>query len=101
MDGRKDKSPDRDSSSSGTTREHFTLDDGSRSKKGGWRVKEHFGFKLEVPGWIKSKMNWPALKPVLRSATAAWISLLYVIIPSIENRMGQVRCHSHPTVYFF
>ncbi|KZT35081.1 hypothetical protein SISSUDRAFT_1064765 [Sistotremastrum suecicum HHB10207 ss-3] len=92
MERRKDKSPDRDSSSSGTTREHFNLDDSSRSKSrrlGGWRVKEHFGIKLEVPGWIKSKMNWPALKPVLRSATAAWISLLYVIIPSIENRMGQ------------
>ncbi|KZS91708.1 hypothetical protein SISNIDRAFT_442962 [Sistotremastrum niveocremeum HHB9708] len=98
MEGRKDKSPDTESSSSGTTREHFTLDHGSQSTTRGWKgdlnkdLKDHFGFKLEVPGWIKSKMNWPALKPVLRSAAAAWISLLYVIIPSIENKMGQVRC---------
>lgn len=41
--------------------------------------------------WIPSNFTWSKIKPVIRSAIVAWISLLFVIIPRLETLLGQVR----------
>lgn len=40
--------------------------------------------------WIPANWSWSKWKPVLRSALAAWISLLFFLIPTTLNVMGQV-----------
>ena len=40
--------------------------------------------------WIPANWSWSKWKPVLRSALAAWISLLLFLIPTTLNVMGQV-----------
>jgi len=46
---------------------------------------------LHVPDtkWIHSKFDLPHLKPVLRCAFVAWISVLLVVIPDSERVLGQ------------
>ncbi|KAH0826407.1 hypothetical protein J3R83DRAFT_5379 [Lanmaoa asiatica] len=39
--------------------------------------------------WIPANSSWSKWKPVLRSALAAWISLLLFLIPATLNVMGQ------------
>ncbi|KAF8123857.1 hypothetical protein EV363DRAFT_1587054 [Boletus edulis] len=39
--------------------------------------------------WIPANWSWSKWKPVLRSAVAAWISLLLFLIPTTLNVMGQ------------
>lgn len=53
--------------------------------------------------WIPPNFTWSKIKPVLRSALTAWISVLFFIIPSLERMLGQVclpsfRC---PMLEFF
>ena len=40
--------------------------------------------------WIRNNFDWNHLKPVLRSAVAAWISLLLLLIPGSLHMIGQV-----------
>jgi len=40
--------------------------------------------------WIPANWSWSKWKPVIRSALAAWISLLLFLIPTTLNVMGQV-----------
>jgi hypothetical protein len=40
--------------------------------------------------WIPANFNWSKLKPVIRSAVTAWISLLFVIINPTLRVVGQV-----------
>ena len=40
--------------------------------------------------WIPANLNWSKLKPVIRSAIGAWISVLFFIIPRTEVVLGQV-----------
>lgn len=40
--------------------------------------------------WIPANWNWSKIKPVIRSAIEAWVSVLFFIIPSIEKILGQV-----------
>lgn len=39
--------------------------------------------------WIPAKLNWADLKPVIRSAVAAWLSLVLILIPRTEAAIGQ------------
>lgn len=41
-------------------------------------------------GWITCNFSLTRFKPVIRCTVAAWISLLFLIIPKLENAMGQV-----------
>ncbi len=41
--------------------------------------------------WIPDNCNWSKLKPVIRSALVAWISLLFFVIKDLEKLLGQVR----------
>ena len=47
--------------------------------------------------WIPANWNWSKIKPVIRSAIEAWVSVIFFIIPRTEVIMGQVRlcarCH--------
>lgn len=40
--------------------------------------------------WIPNNFTIPRLKPVVRSAVCAWISIILLVIPSVEKIMGQV-----------
>ena len=40
--------------------------------------------------WVPGHCNWSKWKPVVRSALAAWFSLLLFLIPTTQNVMGQV-----------
>lgn len=40
--------------------------------------------------WIPANWTWSKWKPVVRSALAAWISLLFFLIPTTLHAMGQV-----------
>ena len=48
-----------------------------------------FGF-LPDTTWATKNFEFAKLKPVIRAAVAAWISLLFIIIFPLENVMGQV-----------
>ncbi|KAF9237247.1 hypothetical protein BU15DRAFT_88826 [Melanogaster broomeanus] len=39
--------------------------------------------------WIPANWTWSKWKPVIRSALAAWISLVIFVIPTTENLLGQ------------
>ena len=41
-------------------------------------------------GWATKNMEIAKLKPAIRSAVTAWVSLLLVIIPAAERFLGQV-----------
>ncbi len=45
-------------------------------------------------GWIPNNLNWSKIKPALRSALLAWVSLLFVIIPKLSVMLGQVSSFS-------
>jgi hypothetical protein len=40
--------------------------------------------------WIPANWTWSKWKPVIRSALAAWISVVIFVIPTTENLLGQV-----------
>ncbi|KAL4245332.1 hypothetical protein ABKN59_008325 [Abortiporus biennis] len=39
--------------------------------------------------WIPDNWNWSKIKPVIRNAIMGWVSVLFVIIPSVEKAIGQ------------
>ena len=41
--------------------------------------------------WVLDNFVWSKLKPAIRVAVVAWVSLLFVIIPQLEIMLGQVR----------
>lgn len=41
--------------------------------------------------WIPANWNWSKLKPVIRCAIAAWVSVVIFVIPKVEIWLGQVR----------
>ncbi|KAG2070593.1 hypothetical protein BDR04DRAFT_1198344 [Suillus decipiens] len=48
--------------------------------------------KIKLPQslrWIPANSTWSKWKPVIRSALAAWISVVIFVIPKIENLLGQ------------
>jgi hypothetical protein len=45
--------------------------------------------------WIPGKLNYQSLKPVIRSAIAAWVALILLIVPQTERAMGQVSSCEH------
>lgn len=50
-------------------------------------------FKFALPDnlkWIPNNWTLPKVRPVVRSAVAAWISSVLFIIPTVEKYMGQV-----------
>ena len=40
--------------------------------------------------WIPANFTWENLKPVIRCAVAAWIAVVFFVIPAVANLMGQV-----------
>ena len=40
--------------------------------------------------WIPANFTYPKLKPVIRSALTAWLSIVLFVIPSVEDTLGQV-----------
>lgn len=40
--------------------------------------------------WIPANSTWSKWKPVIRSALAAWITVVIFVIPRTENLLGQV-----------
>ena len=50
--------------------------------------------------WIPANWSWSKWKPVLRSALAAWISLLFFLIPTTLNAMGEVSFSFFPPLPF-
>ncbi|KAF9446717.1 hypothetical protein P691DRAFT_776668 [Macrolepiota fuliginosa MF-IS2] len=49
-------------------------------------------FRFRVPKsleWIPKNWTWSKIKPVIRCAVVAWVSMLLFIIPSVERVMGQ------------
>ncbi|KAF9028574.1 hypothetical protein BDZ89DRAFT_1066048 [Hymenopellis radicata] len=56
-------------------------------------------FKFTLPDnlkWIPSNWTLPKVRPVIRSAVAAWISSVLFIIPAVERYMGQVSAFLSP-----
>lgn len=45
--------------------------------------------KLKLPDWVVSNFTWKQAKPVIRSAVAAWLAILLLVIYPIENELGQ------------
>ncbi|KIK91214.1 hypothetical protein PAXRUDRAFT_150011 [Paxillus rubicundulus Ve08.2h10] len=43
--------------------------------------------------WIPANWTWSKWKPVIRSALAAWISVVIFVIPTTENLLGQTVTH--------
>lgn len=41
--------------------------------------------------WIPSNWSYSKMKPVIRSAIMGWVSIVLLIIPRVEQAMGQVR----------
>jgi hypothetical protein len=41
--------------------------------------------------WVKDNWTWSKVKPVVRCAVAAWISLVLFVIPAVQRFLGQVR----------
>jgi len=39
--------------------------------------------------WVPANLTYPKLKPAIRSAVAAWVSLVLFVIPAFERAMGQ------------
>ena len=67
-----------------------TSGDGAQNEK---PSEQKFFNNLELPsfiGWVPDKLNWSNLKPVIRSALAAWIALVMILVPQVENVLGQV-----------
>lgn len=40
--------------------------------------------------WVPNNWHWSKLKPVIRCAVTAWISLVLFVIPAFERALGQV-----------
>ena len=40
--------------------------------------------------WIPANFTWENLKPVIRSSIAAWIVVVFFVIPAVSEFMGQV-----------
>ena len=40
--------------------------------------------------WVSNNLNWSKIKPALRTALLAWVSMLFVIIPELSVMLGQV-----------
>lgn len=40
--------------------------------------------------WVSNNLNWSKIKPALRTALVAWVSMLFVIIPELSVMLGQV-----------
>lgn len=40
--------------------------------------------------WVPANFTWSKVKPVIRCAISAWVSLLLVIIPQTSKFLGQV-----------
>ncbi|TFK48067.1 hypothetical protein OE88DRAFT_1635639 [Heliocybe sulcata] len=60
----------------------------SRGKGG--KSRSSLGFTLPSNlKWIPDNWTWSKMKPAIRSALAAWISVLLLIIPRTERLMGQ------------
>lgn len=59
------------------------------------RTTLHDTFRART-AWMRDKMDMSHLKPVIRCAVAAWVSLLLVVIPSSERLLGQVRASTIP-----
>lgn len=67
---------------------------GSKEKSQGELPRGTGWFNLKLPAnlqWIPSNCTWTKIKPVIRSAVAAWISAVLFAIPKVELFMGQVR----------
>lgn len=44
-------------------------------------------------GWIPANFTWSKIKPVIRCALTAWVSIIFVVISKTERVLGQVsRC---------
>ena len=41
--------------------------------------------------WIPANWSYSKLKPVIRSAAMGWVSIILLIIPRVEQAIGQVR----------
>ena len=56
--------------------------------------KVYRGLKEVFPGldlsWVTNNLDATRVKPALRGAVAAWVSLILLIIPRTERSMGQV-----------
>ena len=50
--------------------------------------------------WIPANFTWENLKPVIRCAVAAWISVVFFVIPAVANLTGQVNLVKDMTVCF-
>ena len=50
--------------------------------------------------WIPANFTWENLKPVIRCAVAAWISVVFFVIPAVANLTGQVNLVMDMTVCF-
>jgi hypothetical protein len=49
--------------------------------------------KFAIPkslAWIPANANWSKMKPVIRSALSAWLSLVLLLIGPVQQTMGQV-----------
>lgn len=53
------------------------------------KVVQKLPFKPDL-SWVSNNWTWSKIKPVIRCAAVAWISILFVIIPKLEVMLGQV-----------
>lgn len=70
---------------------------GTNSKHSGTSPCIPFWFFENLPPtlqWVPEHCNCSKWKPAVRSALAAWFSLLLFLIPTTQNVMGQVRFFS-------
>lgn len=66
----------------------------SRPQVGKW-ILDHAPFGLQ---WIPDNWSWSKIKPVIRCAIVAWISMLFFMIKRLEILLGQVSVFE---VYYF
>ena len=84
------ESPKQERTPSSTSSSEYTkkADSTKATKSIGQWILDHSPVNLK---WIPDNWNWSKIKPVIRSAIVAWISLLFFVIRDLEKMLGQVR----------
>lgn len=60
-------------------------------------LKKLFG--IPDSGWIKNNLDATHIKPVIRAAVAAWLSVLLLVIGPVQRMLGQVKDTSPQDCY--
>lgn len=73
-------------------KERQPVADGDASALAGQRMRRRLS-ELRWPeslAWIPANMTWTNWKPIIRSAVAVWLSIVFLVIDPVQDAMGQV-----------